>query len=149
MIPADGEQTFLLQFGQFYRHCGALYTEIICQLLPVIGNDKRGTALSDRFCGKIGQQLVPGFPPAHVRDFFVEHQIFLRQYRDQIPNQLIMMRACTWTNDQKLLHAQQQHAAVFFRRNAYIQHKSFAITFRCPQKSSWTIIAVPDKSSPI
>jgi len=72
------EQALIPHFSKFQRQPAALYAEIIRKLLAGERNVEFIAAPALRLTGKIGQQLGPCRALAHVGEFFVEPQVFLR-----------------------------------------------------------------------
>ena len=62
------EDAFLLQLREFHGHGGAVYAEIVGELLPVKGDVKGKRCLSDGFRGKVREKFLPGRALADVRD---------------------------------------------------------------------------------
>ena len=84
MIPVESEQSLVAHPAQLPGHGASVHRQIIRQLLPVKRDTEFRASAFFRFHRQIRQQLVPGIFLRHVLYFVREHQIFLRQYGEQI-----------------------------------------------------------------
>ena len=128
------EDAFLLQLREFYGHGGAVYAEIVGELLPVEWDVKGKRGLSDGFGGKVRQELLPGRALADVRDLIVEEQQPVRQHTDQISNQLLMMVTGGRAARQKALHIQKEKHTIVLGDSIDVQYRTRRRRIGLPEK---------------
>ena len=78
------EQALIPHFSKLQRQPAALHAKVIRKLLAGEWNVEFIAAPALCLSGKIGHQLCPGRALAHVGELFVEPQVLLRQFAQQV-----------------------------------------------------------------
>ena len=87
------KQALIPHFSKLQRQSTALHAEIIRKLLTRERNVELIAVPALRLCGKIGQQLCARRALPHVGELFVEPQVFLRQFAQQVADDASVMGA--------------------------------------------------------
>ena len=87
------EQALIPHFSKLHGQPAALHTEVIRKLLAGERNVEFIAAPALRLGGKIGHELCPGGALAHVGELFVEPQVLLCQFAQQIADDPAMVGA--------------------------------------------------------
>ena len=87
------EQALIPHFSKLQRQSAALHAEVIRKLLAGERNVELVAAPALRLGGKIGHQLCPGRALAHVGELFVEPQVLLCQFAQQVADDPAMVGA--------------------------------------------------------
>ena len=87
------KQALIPHFSKLQRQSTALHAEIIRKLLAGEWNVEFIATPALRLGGKIGHQLCPRCALAHVGELFVEPQVLLCQFAQQVADDSVMMGA--------------------------------------------------------
>ena len=117
------EQALIPHFSKLQRQPAALHTEVIRKLLAGERNVELVAAPAPRLGGKIGHQLCPGGALAHVGEFFVEPQVLLRQFAQQVADDSAMVGAGGGAHAQNAPYVQKHHRHRALRLHAHVQHR--------------------------
>ena len=117
------EQALIPHFSKLQRQPAALHTEVIRKLLAGERNVEFIAAPALRLAGKIGQQLGLCRALAHMGEFFVEPQVLLRQFAQQVANDLAMVGAGGGAHVQNASYMQKHHRHRALCLHAHIQYR--------------------------
>ena len=117
------KQALAAHFSKLQRQSAALHAEVIRKLLAGERNVELIAAPALRLGGKIGHQLCPRRALAHVGELFVEPQVLLRQFAQQVADDPAMVGAGGGAHAQNALYAQEHHRHRALRLHAYVQHR--------------------------
>ena len=90
------EQALIPHFSKLHGQSAALHTEVIRKLLAGERNVELVATPALRLGGKIGHELCPGGALAHVGELFVEPQVLLCQFAQQVADDSAMTSRLSW-----------------------------------------------------
>ena len=93
LVPAAFQKAFPAQLTDLGGQAAAVDLQIICQLLPVIGDGEGGAALELGLVQQVSHQLFPGASPGGNLDLLIEDDVFHGHQLQQIEDDLTGLAA--------------------------------------------------------
>lgn len=117
------KKALIPHFSKLHGQPAALHTEVIRKLLAGERDVELIAAPTLRLGGKIGHQLCPRRALAHVGELFVEPQVLLCQFAQQVEDDPAMVGAGGGAHAQNASYMQKHHRHWALRLHAHVQHR--------------------------